>query len=198
MKRHIHILVITVSSTLLLLLALRAGTPEKAIVSTSQTGVSTTKKKGPPFFRSGTGEAEQLAAKLREMMLKYDAAVESKASAEEQFYLDQQETLRNLWLPGQIPTESKGTTEEDLKVRIIKSIPYLTISISARRAARAMAEGLAVDPTNATPVQNLLSYLDTGVQEDQALFAKAQGEQQRLRLELGESLAKIDLQDGLR
>src|SRR5205807_5534705 len=86
---------------------------------------------------NGAGEAERLATKLREVMLKFDSAVEAKAASEEKFYLDQQRTLRSLWMPGDIPTnDDKGTLTLEIKRRIQKSIPYVSITINARRTAR--------------------------------------------------------------
>jgi hypothetical protein len=183
----------TVCPTTLILAAmvftsvLHAGSPDEATSTKTNT-------KGPPLYRSGTGEAERLASKLREFMLKYDSAVQSKAGAEEKFYLDQQDALRNFWLPGEILSKDKNTRDQIIQ----RSIPYLFITDRAHRSSLEIAEGLAINPDNTHPLQTVLSYLDTSLQEDEELFTKAQSEQQQLRLELGESLGKIDLQDSLR
>jgi len=133
--------------------------------------------------------AQQLASRVLQETIKYEAEVDKKVAAEKAFYVEQRQLIR-LTLGG----NSAITNPEAAEVMPIeKTLIYGRIRTNAERGARLVAdEILASDPPRITA--RVIEYVDVGLKEDQAFYLGVLERQRQLTIDLLTKLEKLEQQ----
>lgn len=141
---------------------------------------------------AGDREARELAGELRRLTAEYEASRGNKVQAEERFYRDQRQNLRQI-LGGTTIVTAPGQTTYDVK----KTVSYGRIVTAASRDSVVLAEALATSSAPPDVWAEMLRFLDEGLKEDRVAYLETQQRQQQLRSDLLAGLAKIDPQTQL-
>jgi hypothetical protein len=133
--------------------------------------------------------AQELASRVLQQTVKYEAEVDKKAAAEKAFYVDQRELIR-LVLGGNSaitePTADKGTA-------IQKTLIYGRIRSNAERGARLVADEIvAADAPRI--MGRVIEYIDLGVKEDRTFYLGILERQRQLTVDLLTKLEKLEQQ----
>lgn len=137
---------------------------------------------------AGDRHARQLTLDTIQTMVKYEAAVDKKVSAEKTFYCEQQSRIRTA-LVGKPPIID---LDKD-KVQVQKTLIYAQIRTSAERDARLTAEGI-ISSNPPKIMGSVIDFIVRGVKEDQAFYLNIVERQRRLAESLLTDLEKIDQQ----
>jgi hypothetical protein len=133
--------------------------------------------------------AQQLASRVLQETIKYEAEVDKKVAAENAFYVDQRELIRFALGGNSAITDPKA----DKVTPIEKTLIYGRIRTNAERGARLVAdEILASDPPKITA--RVIEYIDVGLKEDQAFYLGVLERQRQLTVDLLTKLEKLEQQ----
>lgn len=130
------------------------------------------------------------AGHITQAVAGYESAVDTKVNAEKAFYHDQLQNLR-VALGGNSAVSDPTDPNDRRDIRL--TLPYGRILTAANRDARILAEQIVNKP-EPEGMQQIMSFVDAGVKEQQADFLGYLERQRKLVTQLSDELTPIDQQ----
>jgi hypothetical protein len=144
-------------------------------------------------------QARTLAVRVDQDIAAYENAIDAKVNAENKFYRDQLETIRQ-YLGGNSaitigtntsPSNYANLTDEG---RVQKTLPFGRIITHAEHGARIESEKLIAAQKDPPVMATIIAYVGDGLNEEQSDYLDFLERQRQLADSFNSSLAKIDEQ----